>query len=107
MTTSSVLRATKFAFAGLPLLPSAAAEMLFVVSVCKYGKSARTKTNESYNACSSIYGRSMLVIQHRQSKIFHIVLALRATRGFAGGLDSRQQKRDEDPNNRYHDQQFD
>ena len=46
-------------------------------------------------------------IQRRQAKVLEIVYTLRPPRGFAGGLDCRQQQCDQDADDRDHHQQLD
>jgi hypothetical protein len=47
------------------------------------------------------------MVLDRNSDLFQIILTLRASRRFAGGLDSRQQEGDQDPDDRDHNQKFD
>ena len=48
-----------------------------------------------------------MVIMHRQTNLFEIVLALRSTGSFTGLLDGGQQQGDENGDDRNHHQQFD
>ena len=47
------------------------------------------------------------IIEHGQRDVLHMVLALCAAGRFAGGLNSRQQKRHQDADDGNHDQQLD
>src|SRR5689334_17055903 len=48
----------------------------------------------------------IFVIQRRQPQLFHIVLARSTPRGFAGRLDGRQKKRDENADDCDHDEEL-
>jgi hypothetical protein len=48
-----------------------------------------------------------LEVVDREADLLHVVLALRPPGGFARLLDGRQEQRDQDRNDRDHDQQLD
>jgi hypothetical protein len=48
--------------------------------------------------------RRLLEIQHRQGQVMQIVRTLRAASRFTSGLDRRQEQRNQDANDRDHDQ---
>jgi hypothetical protein len=49
----------------------------------------------------------IVVIVHRQPELLQVVLALRPARGLAGLLHGGKQQRDQDRDDRDHDEQFD
>ena len=46
----------------------------------------------------------VVMVLNREADLLQIVLTLRASRRFAGGLNRRQQEGDQDPDDRDHDQ---
>ncbi len=49
----------------------------------------------------------ILIVQAGQGQVFNVVLTAHASSSFAGSLNCRQEKRNENANNRDDDQQFD